>query len=165
MLRAVLAVVLAAALVGTATAALDVAGHRQSDRLVDAEVERLVAAARDLQASEAAVAVGRPGARRHVTVHLPGKDLTTACVAYLAIGGDPLADDRGDTTAATVAWKIVGGTRRNRRIAGLSVEHAVDGRPTARPLVLREPGVHHLVLTLVRRNGRRVVLVSRRADA
>jgi hypothetical protein len=154
MLRAVVAVTLAAALLGTTLPAVETAQRERTATHVAGEVDQLTTAIADLRAREQAVAA--QGARRVVSVRVPQRDWDHAGVDYLIIGGAP----GGGTTARNgpaIAWRVSGGTERQRRLPGASVEAVAT--PCDRPLVVREAGRHRIVLSLVWRDGERRVLV------
>lgn len=154
MLRAVVAVVLGAALLATTLPAVETAKRQRAAAHVAGEIDRLESAVADLRAREQA-AVG-PGARRVVTVHIPHRDWTHAGVSYVALGGRP-ADARGDRNGTTFAWRIEGVGERTSHVAGVRVEAATGEGP----LVLRDPGTHRVAVELAWRDGERRVLVSR----
>lgn len=150
MIRAVLAVAMATALLGVALPGIDHARVRHSDRVVRGEIDALDRAARSLVAAdEAAPTVG---ARRTVTVTLPDDSWGGVAASSLAIRGSA-----GDPRA-TVTYRLAGHPQRTVRIdTSLSTP---DG-----PVVLRESGSHRIVLELVRIEGRPVVRVHHPADA
>ncbi|MFB6142077.1 MAG: hypothetical protein ABEJ30_01895 [Halorientalis sp.] len=154
MLRVVVAAVLATALLSTAFAALDVVEHDRSNARVAASVERLRAAAADLDARAAPVPPGTEGARRVVRVWLPSRTLGTAPIRYLAVGSG-----QGQERGPAVRWRVAGSSERTRHVPGVRVVGRGTGpRGT---LVLERPGTHRLALTLVEQSGRGVVLVRR----
>jgi hypothetical protein len=156
MLRAVVAVVLGAALLATTLPAVETAKHQRTETQVAGELDRLESAVADLRARDQATV--EPGARRVVTVHIPHRDWTHAGVSYVALGGRPV-DARGDRNGTTFAWRIDGGEERTNHVTGVRVEAA--GMAGDRPLVLREPGTHRIAVELAWRNGERRILVSR----
>lgn len=161
MLRAVMAVVLATALLATSMPALDAARRDHTAGAVRAELDRFETAVADLQAREEAVPPGTAGARRVVTVSLPARSWTDAGVAYVAFGGSPRDPESVERERAEIAWQVRGGPLTKDRIPGAVVEPATGG---CEPLVLRESGAHRLALSLVERGGRRVVVVRRLSD-
>jgi len=156
MLRAVMAVTLATALLAVSMPAIDGARADRADASARAAAERIESAARDLQATDGAVPPGTAGARRVVTVRLPERTWTSERLQFLAVGGRPDSPVAHDRTA--VAWQVPGRTLQLRNCPGIRLEHR-DGDDD--PLVLREPGRHRLVLRLVRVNGTRIVTVRR----
>ena len=153
MLRAVVAVALASALLATTLPAVETTTRERTATHVASEVDRLETAIADLRAREQA-AIG-PGARRVVAVRVPGRDWTHAGVDYLAIGGTPDGREPAKTETA-FAWRVHGSDGDRRRVAGIPVEPGTCGDGA---LVLREPGVHRLALRLVERGGKRRILV------
>jgi hypothetical protein len=161
MLRAVMAVVLATALLATSLPVLDAARRDHTAGTVRAQLDRIETAVADLRTREEAVPPETAGARRVVTVSLPARSWTDAGVSYLAIGGSPRESVPGDRERAEIAWQVRGGPLQERRIPGAVVEPGTRGDE---PLVLREPGTHRLALSLVDRCGQRVVVVRRLSD-
>jgi hypothetical protein len=145
-IRAVLAVALALALVGVTSAGVEEARLARTDGVVEGELRALDRAAASLYEREETTP--GPGPRRTVTLTLPAADWDRAGVDELLVG------EAGPTP--TVSYRLGGGPERRHR---LSVPLSVPGEPVR----IREPGRHRLVLTLVRRHDRRVVRV-RRAD-
>jgi len=156
MLRAVVAVALAAALLATSLPALETAQRQRTATHLGGEVDRLATAIADLRAREQAT-VGH-GARRVVAVRLPQRDWTHAAVGYLAIGGRPRESDAVGN-GATFAWRARGGGEQWRRTPGVRV--APVETCGGRPIVLREPGVHRIALELGWRDGERRILARR----
>lgn len=161
MLRVVLAVALATAVLAVSLPAIDTASTDRTDATIRAEVDALETAVRDLQRNDGAVPQGTNGARRVVAVRLPARGWTSARLEYLAIGGQ-IGGCQVDRNGTTVTWRVEGGRTGTRRLAGVAVEHAGDAGDDG-PLVLREPGTHRLALALVKRAGNRTVLVRRLA--
>ena len=156
MLRAVVAVALAAALLGTTLPAVETAQRERTETQFAGEVDRLTTAIADLRAREQAVAAR--GARRVVTIHVPQRDWDHAGVDYITLGGAPCTGPTAREGAA-IAWRVIGAPERRRRIPGVPVEAVTT--PSGRPLVVREAGTHRIVLSLVMRGGERRVLVRR----
>lgn len=146
--RTVLAVVLAAALVGVALQPLDTARRDRASATVTEQVERIERAADTLAATDDPTAGA--GARRIVSVRVPARHWTNAGVELVAIS--PGTDDR----PASVAWQVRGGRSGSRVLSGPTVRIA-DGEP----LVLRTAGTHRLVLGLDGEPGSPVVTVRR----
>lgn len=167
MIRLVLAVALAAALLATAAPALDAARTARTERLVAGDLDRIEAAAAELAREESPAEPGEPGPCRALTLSLPTGSPTAAPVDYVALGGRPDHDGSANADARdrdVIASKIDGGRRRVRRVGvELRAADRTDGEwrvaPDARPLVLGG-GTHRLVLRLVRLDGRPTVLVS-----
>lgn len=145
MIRAVLAVCLAVALLGVALPAVENASHDHAASVADAELARLRATLTDLAATDDALPADSPGARRLVTLRIPTPDLTTAPVAYLAIGGVPggEAGDASPTHTDRLAYRLQGEGPRTVSVP-LDLRTPGDG-----PLVLRSPGRHRLRCRLV----------------
>lgn len=166
MLRAVLAVGLAVALLAASLPPIDRARRDTADANVRSQLERLATAARELAADNDPVPVGSAGARRVVTITVPDRGWGAAEVAHVAIGGvtgNTTTDPRGSDV---LAWRLTGGPRRSLRVEGVDLFAVADGRvtPDAQALVLRG-GRHVLELALVRHRGRSVVLVERRVTS
>lgn len=162
MLRAVLGVVLAAALLGVVTPALDDARATRTERLAERELDRVASAAVTLEREEA------PGARRTLTVALPGGSPTAAPLAVVALGGLPAEwSANGPATVADAddrdvfAFRVAGGRRHVRRV-GTDLRVRREGRiaDDERPLVLRGGDTYAVTLRLRRLDGQRVVVVS-----
>lgn len=162
MLRVVLAVLLAAALVGVGTTALGEVRRERAHELVDGETADLADAIENLARTEAATARRADAARRVLAVGVPTGSPTTAPVEYVSLGGVPGRAVPGDDRSRdVVAYQVRGGEPRLR---WLPVDVRLPGRDGLRPdddaLVLERPA--QLVLSLVRRAGRAVVLARRR---
>lgn len=158
MLRVVVALGLAVALLAVSVPALETARSEHSDRRVSAELNELTAAIADLQAREAAVRTDRVQPRRVVTVRLPGRSWTDAGIEYVAIGGHPDRPAGDERTESAIVWRTTGGRVRTRSLPGVSVEADTADRDDG-PLVIREPGRHRLAVSLVAREHRTVVTV------
>jgi len=162
-LRAVLAVALAVALLAASLPAVDRARRDHADSQVRGQLERLATAARALAARNDPVPVGDAGATRALTLRLPARGWRSAGVAYVAIGGVPGNATTDTPDGDVLAWRLAGGPPRVVRVEGVAVHTVADDRiaPDGRPLVLRESGRHRVELSLVRHRGRPVVLVRR----
>lgn len=145
MLRTVLAVLLAAALLGVALPVVDAARVAHADSQVQTELESLERAAADLRAESDPTEPGVGGARVERTVVLPGPGWGTASVERVEIPAEP---------GATVRWRVDSGSTHQFR-PSVPLVAPPDG------LTLRESGRHHLRLELQRRDGQVVVVVSR----
>lgn len=174
MLRAVLAVALAAAIVAVAVPAVEDARVDHADASLRDDLRRLRRTAVALAASSDPVPVGARGARATVTLRLPGQGWHAPRVAYVAVGGVPppvggpsaggpsrpgVTDPAGGDV---FVWRVAGGPRHVLRVP-VDVRTVADGGPAADPeaLVLRDPGRRRLALRLVRVHGRPVVVVRR----
>mgnify|MGYP000438608642 CR=1 FL=1 len=167
MLRLVLAVALAVALVAAATPALDDARATRTERLAERELDRIEAAATTLASEDA------PGARRTLAVSLPDRSPTTAALDVVAIGGVPDEESvQGQSVRANdsaerdvMAFRVAGAPRHVRRV-GTDLRVVRDGavaESDATALVLRGGESYAVTLRLVRLDGRPTVVVS--ADA
>lgn len=147
MIRVALAVVLAAALVGAATPAVEDARTAATDRGLGADLSRVGAAAESLAAGHDPVPPRAGAARRTVRLVVPGAAWGRAS-ATVVVGG-PAGDGFG--------WRVGDGHARTVRV---DVELRVwrDGTPVDGTLRFG-PGRHRLVLSLVRVDGRAVVAV------
>lgn len=139
MIRAVLAVVLAAALLAASLPAIDDARRERTGTAVHEEVDRLVDAARRMAATDDPGA----GARRVLVVRLPAEGWTAARVDALAFREN-----------GTVAWTV--GGRTSERRPPIALRSAGDGA-----LILRGAGPHRLVLSLDGTVAHPVVTVRR----
>lgn len=157
MLRAVLAVVLAVALVAVALPVVERARAQRSADLAEGSLARVAEQATGLAA--AGEATGDGAARRVADVTVPAGGLVTAPVAYLAVGGVPdCGAPRDGTGGDVVAYRLDGGPTRVRHVP-VDLRVRTDGRlrDDDDPLVLRQDA--RLVLSLVRTDeGRRVVV-------
>jgi hypothetical protein len=166
-IRVVLGVALAVALVAVTTPALEDARADRTERLTARELDRVGVAAEELAREEA------PGARRTLTLSLPGDSATEAPLSFVALGGVP--DNSSATVTDTAArdllvFRVAGGRRHVRRVeADLRVVRGGIGgaggnrtRSTedSRALVLRGGGSYEVTLRLVRSDGRRIVVVA-----
>jgi hypothetical protein len=153
-IRAVISVVLAAALLAVALPAVDDAAATRTAATVEADAERLRDVATALAATDDAVPAGRPGAHRVVAVRLPPDSLATVPVDHLAVGGRPGAESGSpdpstaaaeppDDTPDLLAYRLAGRPTRTVRVP-------VDLRTPDGPVVLRGAGTHRLTLRLVR---------------
>jgi hypothetical protein len=158
----VLAVALAAAMLAVVTPALEDARATRTERLAARELGRVEAAAEALAREES------PGARRTLSVSLPGESPTAAPLAFVALGGVPNAKsgENGEMTDGAgrdlLAYRIAGGSTVVRRI-GVDLRVVRDGQRVesdAQPLVLRDGESYRLVLRLVRVRGRPTVVVG-----
>lgn len=147
MIRPVLAVVLALALVSVSLPAIEDARVDRTDGHLHREVDRLVDGVERLRLDD-------PGSTRAlapsltVTVRLPRVSWTAAGVRWLRLAGD------GPDGPSSIGYAVQGGAPVVRR---LSVPLSTpDGG-----LVLRDPGVHRLRLSYRLRDGRSTLLVRR----
>ena len=145
MLRVVLAVAVAAALVGIAAPVVETARVDRANAAAAAELDRLDSAAETLRDRNDVPPPGVTGARRVLTLHLPSRSWGSAGLARLSIPGADAEDDR-------ISWRVDGG--RVRRYDASVPLVARDG-----PLRLNDGGRRRLVLSLRRLGDERVVLV------
>lgn len=152
--RTVLAVALAAALLAVSQPAIQSATRERTASAIADEVEQFVERAESLVDTDDAVT--SPGARRIVTVTLPERSRTAAGVQELRIEPDYATESRADSTeASALAWTIERSEERRRILERIQLETA-DGDP----LTLTEPGRHRLVLSLRGSNAKPRVHVS-----
>jgi hypothetical protein len=163
-LRLVLGVALAVALVAAATPALDDARATRTERLTERELDRVAAAATTLASEDA------PGARRTLTVSLPGRSPTAAPLDVVAVGGVPENESAQGRSVRTVdsaerdvlVFQVAGAPRQVRRV-GTDLRVVRDGetdQSDAAALVLRGGETYAVTLRLVRLDGWRTVVVS-----
>jgi hypothetical protein len=160
MLRVVVAVVLASALLAASLPGIELAARERSEATLTADADRLRTAIADLRHRETAVGNG-PGARRVVTVEIPARFRTTTGVTALSLGGAPGQARSVSRSAVDLAWRVHGGEVKTRRLPGVRVAHYRDGRIRDEPLVLESPGQHRIALTRIERDGERLIAVRR----
>ena len=160
MLRVVVAIVLASALLAASLPGIELAARERSEASLKAETDRLRAAIADLRHRESAVGAGA-GARRIVTVELPARSRTAAGEATLALGGVPGQARPDGRSAIDLAWRVGEGAVTTRRLPGVTVVHYRDGRVRGGSLVLEAPGPHRIALTRVERDGETLIGVRR----
>lgn len=146
MIRLVLAVVLAAAILGVSLPAIDDArGDRTAarlDRTVDHFDDAALALLDNDPARDRAHAAGRT-----IRIHLPDRSWTAVRVESVRIDG--MDTDR----PAVVSYTLSGRP---------PMRHRIDAPiETPGPIVLREPGLHRLRADLLLRHGSPVVIVRR----
>jgi hypothetical protein len=146
MLRVVLAVVLAAVLLGLALPVADSARRAHADSQVHTELDHLDTAAVELRAASDPTEPRIEGAHIERTVLLPGPAWGKASIAWLRIPA------RADETS--IRWRVTDGTTQRFR-PSVPLVAPPDG------LTLRESGRHRLRLDLQRRETGVVVVVSR----
>lgn len=146
MLRVVVAVALATALVGASMPAVQTARVDHAHGRVDIELETLVETAARLQERNDPVPPDVGGARRTVVLHLPGRAWTATTVAYLIVPGPS-----SEFPPGTVRYRVADGRERTRS--------------TGVPLVGPRGGLqvtggrHRLVLEYIQQEDGPVVLV------
>jgi len=146
MLRVVVAVALATALLGVSMPAVQTARVDYAHGRMDTELDTLAATATRLQERNDPAPPDVDGARRSVTLHLPDGAWTTADLTYLLIPGPS-----GDFPRGTVRYRVADGPNRTRSIGASLV-----GPPGGLRV---DGGRHRLVLEYTRRAGEPVVLV------
>lgn len=156
MIRLVIAVTLATALLGATQPALDDARTVRADELVRGDLEHARNAVESMVATDDPVPVSHLAARRVVSIRLPERSAASAPVEYAAI--DP-AESGGAFT-----YQLADGSKQQLTIdTPVRVAHRTDGeltvRPPSEPLVLRSAGTYRLAFDFVQLNGRPTVLV------
>jgi hypothetical protein len=149
MLRVVVAVALATALLGAATPAVDSARIDHADARVQTELDELVTTADRLVERNDPAPPGVRGARRILTLYLPGPSWGSAGLERLSVPGPSADRPRG-----TVRWRVEGGRETTRWVSAPLV--GPEGG-----LSLRGGGARRVVLELARRNDDPVVVVRR----
>ncbi|AGN02033.1 hypothetical protein L593_10440 [Salinarchaeum sp. Harcht-Bsk1] len=144
MIRVVVTVLLAIALLAAALPAVEDAAADRIERQLRADIEAIDTAATELLRSEEAVP-GTAGARRTVSVTLAADGIAAA----------PVEEVRISSTDRRYSFRVEG--RGERKLRGTVPVHTLGDEP----LVLREPGTHELVLALVRVEGERRVVIAR----
>lgn len=148
MIRVALAVLLAAALLGATTPAIEDARVTATDRALGADLSRVGAAAETLTARHDAVRPGTGPARRTVELVVPGASWGRArATVTLETGPD----------SGCLAWRVGDAPPRTRRV-DVELRTWRDGAVVAGELRLG-PGTHWLVLSLVRVDGRPAVVI------
>lgn len=140
MIRAVLAVVVAAALLAAALPAVDSVRTNRTAATMERSVDRLERAGSDLLANDAADA----GARRVVTVTLSARSLAAAGIDRFVVSC---------ASECLVRYRLADRRTRSHRVRSIPLA-TPDG-----PVRFSTPGTHRLVLGLAEENGSRVVTV------
>ncbi|MDQ2052730.1 hypothetical protein RBH26_20000 [Natronolimnohabitans sp. A-GB9] len=139
MIRYVLAVILAVALLAIAVPAIDHAATLNTERTLDSDLAALDEAATSLAATDELSPDGHPNPQRVVTVTLPTRSMTTTGVDHVEI----VPHERGDFS--TARYVLEDGTTRERTID----ERIVWDDPAAtEPVELGGSGERRLALTL-----------------
>lgn len=147
--RTLLASLLATALAAAAAPGIDQARVRRSNGRIESIVASIEAAARSLAGDEA-VPAGRSGARRVVTVTLPGAAWDEAEVDDVSLA------NRAERTL-TLRYRLAGGGRRSRTVRFPEPVTTADGDP----IELDGDGPHELALSLRGGERRRRIVVER----
>jgi len=150
MLRVVVAVALAVALLGVAMPVVETARVEHADARVGAELDELIATATLLEERNDPAPPGVDGARRTVVLSFPGPSWATASVDSLVVPGP--ADQQ---PPGTITWRVAGG-HESTRYASVPLVGPPGG------FVLKRGGRQEVVLELASRDGRQVVLVRHR---
>jgi len=146
MLRVVVAVALATALLGVSMPAVQSARVDHAHSRVAIELDTLAATAARLQERNDPAPPDVRGARRTVVLHLPGGAWTSADISYLVVPGPS-----SDLPRGTVRYRVADGRERTR-----STEVPLVGPPGGLRLT---GGRHRLVLEYTQQAGEQVVLV------
>lgn len=136
MLRVVLAVAMASALLAVSTPAVESARVQHSDERVSGEIERIERTAAQVAARNDPPPPNTDGARRKLTVRLPENTFGTAGLDTLRIPATTT-----QTESVTVRWRVDGGTKQVRHVTAAKLD-------TEGTLTLREGGRHRLCLVL-----------------
>lgn len=160
MIRTVIVVALAAALLAASLPAIDLARVQRSDAEIRDELDGLLGEARTLAATSDAVSTDGDPARRTVTLRFPTAGFASAGTERVRItaprpGGSPAGTS---STAPTLSWRVDGGANRSLLPDGVPIR-----RPAGDPLVIETGGRYEIVLSLVERGGDRAVVVERRS--
>lgn len=147
MLRVVLAVVLASALLGATLPLVERARVGHSEAQVSSELDRLETAATDLADRNDPVPANRTGARRTLTLRLPENSWARAGVSRLTVG--PASAPK------PLRWQVDGGDVHHSRLADGLIVGPADG------LELGSGGRKRVVLTLEQRGGEPSVVIRR----
>jgi hypothetical protein len=139
LIRVVLAVAVTLALFAVAAPAAADAREYRSDRVVATDLTTLERAGTALLDREDPTPERATGARRFVTLRVPGESWTTARVDWVALGGNPTAAEPDPTV---VAYALAGGEPRTIE---LPFPLVTDGEG---PLVLGGGGRYELRLSL-----------------
>jgi len=151
--RTLLAALVSTALAAAAAPGIDRARVRRSNGRIEAIVASIEAAARSLAGDEA-VPAGRPGARRTVSVSLPGAAWDEAEVDAISLASPA-------ERTLTLRYRIAGGGRRSRTIRTPEPVRTADDEP----IELDGDGPHELALSLRGDQRRRRMVVERVSDA
>lgn len=151
MIRYVLAVAIAVALLVLAVPAIDYAAVKHTDRTLESDVGAIDDAATSLTSTDEVSLAGHPDPRRVVTITLPDRTLTSAGVDHLEIVPNE--------THSTARYVLEDGTTRRHVLT----ERIVRGDPDGDAAIeLSGPAEVQLVLTLrADETGEPVVVVDR----
>ena len=132
-MRVLFTVALAVAILAVALPAIDVVGVERADTRTGAAVERLVEAARTLAAGNDALRPERGPARRSLELDLPAGGVATAPLRSLTVGapaspseGPPGSDTAVPGVTTRLTWRVAGGRRRVRQVAGVRIRPSGD---------------------------------------
>lgn len=152
MIRTILAVVLALAIVSLSVPAIDHGATVGTERGLEADLATLETQATELVEEEERPPAGDPGPQRVVTITLPAGSPTAAGVDYVAVG-DSLEASTDTDDRPIVTYRLEGGPERI-----VHVDAPIE--PAGEPVVLRGSGDRELRLTLESEAGERVVVVE-----
>jgi hypothetical protein len=150
-IRVVLTVALATALLTASLPAVDSARADRTAARLDADFAHVRESAATLVDRDAPTRSDVSSARRVVTIHVPRSSWTTAAVDTVTMTG---SDEGGERTTATLGYTLENGRQRRVRLD-------VPLRTPDGPLVFVGSGTHRLVLTLARGDDGPVVVARR----
>lgn len=150
MIRVVLAVALATALLAASLPAVDGARADRTAARLDADFAHVRESTATLVDREAPTRTDVAGARRVLTIHVPRSSWTTVAVDTVSVAGRSDADER----TTTLGYTLENGRQRRVRLD-------VPLRTPDGPLVFAGSGAHRLVLTLTRGHDGPVVVARR----
>lgn len=135
MLRIVLAVVLATALLGVSQPVIEDARRDHTETAIRTEIQRVERAATDLLDEDDPTS--GDGARRVVTITLPAESWTDAGIGVVTFKRSR------DGQGGRVTWALDHGPVHVRHLPAIPLRSGSNG-----PFTLQTPGRHRLVLTL-----------------
>lgn len=168
-MRVLFTVALTVVVLAVAMPAIEFVGVERSETTTRAAVDGLVDAARTMASANDALANEAAAARRTVAMDLPHGGFASAPLVSLEIGppeSTPARSESGRTrqgdgepvATTRITWRVAGGSRHVRQVDGLRL------RPVAgEEFAVRRATDLRLVVTLVERDGLRVVTVARLA--
>lgn len=148
MIRTILTVTLAVAILAAALPAIEDAQRQRTETTLAGDLQGVRAAAAALATSEDAISPPAPGARRVVTVHIPERGVAAAAVDRVRIGPDRLT------------YRIVEGSSGTVRFPS-DVRIVVHPYGDREVLTLTRPGRHRLCLSLRYTNATRTIHIER----
>lgn len=156
MIRAVLSVAIAVALLATSLPAIEEARTDRTEQQLELASDRIERGILSLAFEDDPTPPGDPGARRTVTVDLPERSLTTAPAHHFRIQESDKGDRDG--AGAIVEYALPGRPPTERAI------HDVDVRVVGENIDLQGTGQYRLVFTLDRPAGEREATVVVRRE-